>query len=758
MSLPSAPVRRRPEGTLRRLGEWCARHAVLVLVLWLVGLAGVQVLQRTLGGVYADDFSLPGAPSVQGREVLTAHHPAAGGYAGQVVLHADRPLTAYAGPIDRATAALAKLPAALSAQGPLPPPGSRTASPAPGTAPTGPLSADGRTGYLTVRFRDPPGRLGPDVLPGTDRAVAPLRAAGVQVEFGGALGHLARPGTDDRPGMLFGFAVATAVLLAVFGGVLAAGLPLLTALIGVVCGTGCLGLLAAAFPFAPVSPTLATLLGLGLGIAYAPILITRHRQLLRDGADPATAAGRAAAGGGRAVLVSGAAVLVALLGLSAARVGLLTGLAAAAALTTATAVLGALTLVPALLGLLGRRFDRLRVRGPAAETAPEPAAGARRVLRRAQRVARRPWPFLAGGVLALTVLAGPALSARPAHLDAGADPPSSTARRAFDLMTAAFGPGAPGPLTLVVDRSAVPEADRPALARQARQVLGRIPGTAAVTPLTAAPDGAVLTATAYPARAPRDAATAALVHHLADSVLPRALDGYEARGYVTGATATQVDFLDRVADRLPSVIALVVCLAFLTALAVCRGVLAALQATVLTTLSVAASYGVVVAVFQWGWGGPALGVAGPVPVEGWVPPVLCAIGFGLVTGCDSFLLSRVRANRPRYVDPAEGAAHALADTSRVLTCAALITAGVFAAFLLSDVVVVKMLGLGLAASVLLDAAVVRPLLMPAALALLGRRAWWAPWWLDAAYPEAVRTWLRRLRPAEPVGQPEATDH
>ncbi|MGD3110026.1 MMPL family transporter [Streptomyces sp. YGL11-2] len=733
---PSGPGSRRPEGALRRIGEWCARHAVVVLVLWLVALAGVQVLQRTFGGEYSDDFSLPGVQSSQGRDVLARHDPKAGGYTGQVVLH-DRtqPLTAVGGQIADAVTDLGRLPDVLAAQSPLPPPGSRPKPAAPGTPNTGPLSADGRTGYLAVRFRVPPVTLGPEYLAGVDRAVAPLRAAGVQVEYGGSLGELARPRADDRLSEAIGFAVAILVLLAGFGSVLAAGLPLLTALIGVVCGLGCLGLLAAAFTFATVSPTLATMIGLGVGIDYALFLITRHRQHLMDGAAPEVAAGRAVASSGRAVLVSGVTVVIALTGLSVSGVGFIGKLGTAAAITVVTAVLGALTLVPALLGLLGRGIDRFPVHRPVAEAHPAPdgaAPGGRR--RYAQRVARRPWRYLVGGVVVAAVLAVPLFSMRLGHIGDGADPESFTDRRAFDLMSSAFGPGSTGPLTLVIDRSKVPQADRPALAEQAQQVLAGVPGAAAVSPLRPTPDGAVLTATTYSARSPQQPGTAALVHRLVHTVLPEAVRGYDAHGYVTGTTAGQVDFLDSVAGRLPLIIAVVVALAFLIILIVFRGVLVAVKAAVLNILSIAASYGVVVAVFQWGWGGPALGVSGTVPIEGYVPMMMFAIVFGLSMDYEIFLLSRVHENWLRTADSRASVTHALETTARVITCAALIMVSVFAAFLLSDNIVVKMLGLGLAVSVLIDATVVRLLLVPAVLALLGPRAWWTPWWLDRVLP------------------------
>ena len=718
-------------GVLRRLGEWCARHFVIVIIAWLVALVALQVVSREFGGAYSDNFSLPQAQAQKGLDVLKAHDPQAGGYSSQIVLHDDQQsLTALSSQMSTTVADLEKLPHVLSAQNPL----SAPATPS-GQQNVGPLSDDKKTAYITVRFDVQPSTLGDDYLNGVDTAVQPLRSAGAEAEYGGPLGELARPAADDRVSELIGFGVAIIVLLVGFGSVIAAVVPLLSALISVVGGLAILGLLAAAFTFATVSPTLATMIGLGVGIDYALFMLTRHRQNLFDGMDPVRAAGQAASTSGHAVLVSGCTVIIALAGLSASGVSFISLLGVAAAVTVVSAVVGALTLVPALLGFIGRHIDRYHVRPPVAETEAGASDTPQGTWHRyAQRVERRPLWFLSAGVAVVVVLAIPLFSIQLGHIGDGADPTSFTDRRAYDLMADAFGPGSNGPLTVVIDQTNVPQSQRSDLASKAQQSLDKIQDAAAVTPLTPTQDGDLLVGTVYSTKSPQNSATTDLTNSLVDDTLPDTVQGTDAKGYVTGTTATQVDFRDIVASQLPVIIAVVVGLAFLIILAVFRGLLVAVKAAVLNVLSIAASYGVVVAVFQWGWGGPALGVHGKVPIESYVPMMMFAIVFGLSMDYEIFLLSRVHEAWLRTGDAKASVAHALEITARVITCAALIMVSVFAAFIVSDNIVVKMLGLGLAVSVLIDATVVRLLMVPAVMTLLGRHAWWMPRWLDRVMP------------------------
>jgi RND superfamily putative drug exporter len=700
---------------MARIGLFCARHGWWIVGAWIVLIFAATLGHRAAGTVYSDDFQLPGSAQ-QGADLLEEHEPNLSGQTGQLVFTVDKgTLQPHSSQLTTAAQNVAKLPHMLAVSDPL-------------SAAT--TAKDDRTAYATVNFDVNPTTLGPSYIDSVDEAVAGARAGGVEVDYGGVLGQAARPKANDVLSEVIGIGVAIIVLLIGFGSVYAAGLPILTAIVGVGTGLGVLGMIAATTTFPSVSPTLGLMIGLGVGIDYALFLSTRHRQFVMDGVEPALAASRTVSSSGRSVLVAAGTVVIAMLGLFASGIGFIGKLGLAAAITVAVAGLAAITLVPALLGLAGRHIDRLRVRRPVAEAgANSSETGWHRY---AEQVGRRPWRFLGAGVTVLVVLAIPTLSMTLGHVDAGADPTSYTDRRAYDAISDGFGPGANGPLTVVVELA--DKSSSSTLASDLDHALTTTAGVASASPPKASPDGALLVSTVIPTTGPQDAQTDQLLTRLTDDTLPDVLAGTGAHGYVTGTLAANLDFRDTISNRLPLIIAVVIAAAFLLLLVSFRSPVLALKAAVVNLLSIGASYGVVVAVFQWGWGGSVLGVSEKVPIESYVPMMMFAIVFGLSMDYEVFLVSRVRERWLATHDNARSVADGLAATARVITCAALIMTSVFLAFLLSSSVVVKMLALGLGVSVLIDASLIRLLIVPATMFLLGRACWWLPSWLDRVLP------------------------
>lgn len=714
----SAPAARLPRSLLRRVGEACARRYAWVFAAWVLILIALVAGSRAAGGVYSDNVNLSGTQAATGSALMAAHDPAAAGSAGTVVFHVGQgSLQADQGAVAQTVTNLSRLPHVRSATSPL-----RAA---------GGLSADGRTGVSTLHMDQAPKQLGSGYVSQLDSAVAPARHAGVQVEYGGDFDQITRPKAVDGQSEAIGFAVALVVLLIGFGSVAAAALPLLAALFAVLVGLSALGIVSAAVTFGTSAPTLALMIGLGVGIDYALFLVTRQRQQLIDGADPVRAAGESVATSGRAVLVAAGTVSAALLGLYASGLAFLGTLGFAAVFGVVTAAAGAVTLVPAAFGLLGTSVDRLRVGRVVAEEGREDDGWHRY----AAMVGRRPWAFLALGVVLLGVLAVPLLSIRLGHVDDGADPVSFTDKRAYDLVASSFGPGANGPFTIVVSLPAgTSAATATQLGQHVRAELASVPDVARAGALSPTPDGALLVGSLTPATAPQTAATTTLFHRLVDTTIPDALAGSGAHGYVTGSTPTYIQFAGQLTARLPVVIAVVVAAAFLLVLTAFRSPLLAVKAAACNLASIAAAYGVVVAVFQWGWGRGLLGISENVPIESYVPVLMFAIVFGLSMDYEIFLLTRVKERWDRRHDQHAAVAGGLSATGRVITCAALIMASVFTAFVASDQVVIKMIAIGLASSVLLDATIVRLLLVPAVMYLLGARSWWLPRWLDRLLP------------------------
>ncbi|SEE82967.1 MMPL family transporter [Jiangella alba] len=696
---------------LERLGRACARHAWPVIGVWLVVLVAAVGADRVWGGTFSDDFTLPGTESGDGSDLLVDHGVTASSYSARLVFQDADGLTAQQDALDEVVTDVAAVDHVLTVSDVVP-------------------AQDGTVGYVTVQFDGNPGAFGSAFVDDMDTATDPARDAGVDVDYTGALGQAAEPAPNDRLSESIGIAVAIVVLLAAFGSVLAALLPIVSSVIGVLTALSLLGLLAAAVDFGTASPTLAAMLGLGVGIDYALFLTTRHRQQLMNGADPVDAAGRTVATSGRSVLIAACTVVIALSGLWATRIDFIGKLGLAAGCGVVVAGVAAVTLVPALLGAAGRLIDRFRVRTPVAEESGDGSASG--WLRYALALDRHPWRYLLAGVAVVAVLAIPALSLYLGHVDDGASARGSTTREAYDAITDGFGQGVNGQFTVAIE---VGDGDDGAtIASDLQDAIAGTSGVAAVTDFTPSQDGDLYVATVTPSTRPQDEATDDLLHTLRDDTIAPLLAGSNTVSYVTGMTAAQLDFRDLVAERLPEIIAIVVSAAFIVLLLSFRSPVLALKAAILNLLSIAAAYGVVVAVFQWGWGSSLLGVDQQVPIESYVPMIMFAIVFGLSMDYEVFLLSRVREAWLATGENHGSVTTGLAVTARVISSAALIMMSVFFAFVVSDSVVIKMLAIGLGFSVLIDATVIRLLVVPTAMFLLGDRCWWLPHWLDRALP------------------------
>ncbi|MEZ0577276.1 MMPL family transporter [Nocardioides sp. MH1] len=681
---------------LQRVGLATARHPWRTIAAWLLVLAALGAMAGTLGGELRDNWNVPDTRAQHGVDQLREHFPDAGGSSAQVVIHDDGRLDAKV--VDDVVARL------------------EATDHVAGVTPR--LSDDGDTALLTVRYDVP--TTDPDIYESVaplEKAVAPADAADYQVELGGELPGTAT--TIEGRGELIGILVALALLVLAFGSVVAAGLPIATAVGGLVAGSSGVALLAATADVSTSAPTIATMVGLGVGIDYALLIVTRHVERLRAGDSPVEAAARATGTAGRSVLGAGLTVLVSLMGLRLAGLPTYDAFGFATGITVVCVMAAAVTLVPALCALAGRRLVPRKERGlvtAARATSSTGRAGAETLTGRwAATVARRP---VAWALLALTVmvaLAAPALGMRTWPQDGGSDPRSSTTRAAYDLISDGFGPGANGPITLVADLDEVGREDVADLHLRVE----RLDGVASSTPVAVSPDGRLAVWDIEPTTAPVDEQTTVLLDELRTDVLP---EGVEATGY----TPILGDISDLLQERLWLVVGFVVLVSVVLLTFLFRSVVVPVKAAAMNLLSIGAAYGVVTLVFQHGWGSGLLGVDHAIPVSSWVPILMFAVLFGLSMDYEVFLLSAVRDDWLDTGDAKGSVVRGLASTGRVISVAAAIMVAVFLGFATEPAVVVKMLGVGLAAAVALDATVVRMVLVPATMTLLGRWNWWLP--------------------------------
>jgi putative drug exporter of the RND superfamily len=552
--------------------------------------------------------------------------------------------------------------------------------------------------------------------------------SGLQVEAGGQpIERAQRQAGGAQTGI--GLLAAIVVLLFTFGSVVAMGMPVITALFALGTGLSLVTLATHVFDVADWSPQLAAMIGLGVGIDYALFVVTRYRSGLRDGLEVREAVITAIDTAGRAVFFAGTTVIVALLGMLLLGVTFLRGPAVASALAVLFTMIASLTLLPALLGMVGRRIDRWRF--PLGKGA---SGGGEGWARWARLVQRRPWPLALGATALLLTLCIPTLSLRLGSSDAGSDPASTTTRKAYDLLAQGFGPGFNGPLQVVAQ---LPRSGDRATAIRLRNAMAAERGVATVTPAQLSPAGDIAVLTAYPATSPQSAATQALVNRLRDTMVPQMRRATGAQVHIGGPTAVFDDLGHTLTNKLPLFIGVVVLLSALLLMAVFRSVLVPLKAVLMNVLSIGAAFGVVVAVFQWGWLANVIGVDRTGPIESFLPVMLFAIVFGLSMDYEVFLMSRVHEEWVRRRDASGAVVEGVATTGRVITAAATIMVCVFASFVLGDSRVIKLFGVGLASAVFIDAFVIRTVLVPAVMELLGRRAWWLPSWLDRRLPRVA---------------------
>ena len=701
------------------------------MVVGIDGWGGLLAARHAYGGEYVNNYTVSGSDSAAGIDVVNSTFPQQGGFGGQIVFHAHSgTVSAQEAAVNQATTNVSKLPNVIKAVSPFSSSGSAA------------VSKDGTIAYASVAWNVNPDSLDTAYLDKLDNAVAPATKAGLQVEYGAGAGQIGQK-TADLKSEIIGLSCALVLLLLMFGSVLAAAIPLVSAIFSVVAGLALLGLLAAAVTFPTTAPTIATLLGLGVAVDYGLFLVARHREQVDSGMDVVPSVRLAAGTSGAAIVVAGCTVAVSVLGLYISGVSFVGSLGLAAALVVVVTMLAALTLVPAFMGLirenvraLSARFRARKAGLSAQQQAAQTAAATHEqhehsaFARWGQMVSGRPWPWAVLSVAVLVVLAIPLFSIMLGQPDNGTNPTSDSSRRAYDLISQGFGVGVNGPLTVVVKLPKQSSSDNSSLLSTMQSDISKTAGVASVTPAAVNSDGTTAVFNVIPTTRPQSTATTNLVTTLRDTVLPKE----HATSYVTGTTAGAVDFTSQITSRLPWLIIAVVAISFLLLTTAFRSVVIATKAAILNILSIGAAYGVIVAIFEWGWGKSLIGLQSTLPIPAYVPMLVFCIVFGLSMDYEVFLLSRVHEAWLDTGDAHRSVAIGISATARVITTAAAIMVVVFTSFVLNPDPTVKMLAIGMAFAVLIDASLVRMILVPSVMSLLGEHAWWLPRWLEPVVP------------------------
>jgi putative drug exporter of the RND superfamily len=714
---------------LYRLGQWSFRRRWIVLTFWLALLVGLGALSQAVKEDTNDAFNVPGTEAQRALDLLDEKFPGSGGATARVVFAAPAGRTLddprYEKVVEPTIERAQAVPQAITS--------------GEGFAQGLVVSRDRRIAFADLHFAVPVSDLMDSTKKALERVAGPARSAGLQVEFSG--GVVSTSEGESSSTEQIGVIIAFFVLLVTFGSVLTAALPLVTALIGVAIGLSAIFALTSVTELNSTAPTLATMLGLAVGIDYALFIVSRHRQQLAEGLEPVESVARAIGTAGSAVVFAGVTVLIALVGLLVVGIPFLSVMGLAAAGTVAIAVLIALTLLPALLGFAGRRAGRGR----------QPRAGATMGLRWAKLVTRRPVIAIVAVIAILGVVATPALDLRMGLPDDGIKGKDTTERRSYDLLTKGFGPGFTGPLTIVIDSTG--QQNPREIADEAARGLRDFPNVSAVSDPAFNSSGNVAIILVTPSSSPSSQATKDLVGLMRDEAADiRRASGIDAM--VTGTTAINIDTSDKLTAALPVFLVVVVGLALLLLTLVFRSIPVPLKAAAGFLLTIAAALGVVVWIFQHGNLADPLGVTATAPIVSFLPILMVAILFGLAMDYEVFLVSRMRESYVHTGRAQEAITSGFQASARVVTAAALIMIAVFSGFIITDDVVIKSIGLALAFGVLVDAFFVRMTLVPGVLALLDRRAWWLPGWMERRMPNLDIEGEKLLHELEPVAPAE----
>jgi RND superfamily putative drug exporter len=705
---------------MRALAAWSFRHRKLVLAGWLLIVAAIFMSSVATGTRYTSSFSLPNTDSTRALNLLEANAPAQSGDTEQVVVASANGATlttpAVRAQVNALLAKLATLPDVTSV-----------------ASPYSAVGHDQMNASHTVAFANLNYGKVADNLPGTapQQLISTARSFDtpqLTVNVGGAVAGNATHASLG--GVFYGIIAAAVVLFLVFGSLLAMFLPLLSAVLALLASLGVIGMLSHVFGIADFSTQLVALIGLGVGVDYALFIVTRFRQGLRAGLDIETAVVTSVQTAGRAVFFAGSVVCIALLGMLALGVSILNGVGVAASIGVAFTMAASLTLLPAMLGILGPRVLSRRQRR-AQHQRTESTTGP--WWKYAGAISRRPVIPAVAALAVLGVLCIPFFHLQLGSTDAGSDPPGSTTRQAYDTLATGFGPGFNGPLLLTAKLGG--PGDSAAVQRVVTAV-ARQPGVAQVSPphVLSGPAGQVVTIEAFPTTSPQASATTNLILHLRSDVIPPAEAGSSLHVYVGGNTATFTDFAHVIGSKMPLFVAMVVALSLLLLAMVFRSIVIPLTAAVMNLISAGAALGVLSAAYVWGWGGAALGASRAGPITPFIPVMVFAILFGLSTDYEVFLVSRIREEWLRTGGNAEAVRRGLAITGRTITAAAAIMIVVFGSFIFGGNLTIKEFGLALSVAVFVDAFIIRMVIVPAVMFMLGRANWWFPAWLDRALP------------------------